>query len=208
MANSVSNVTSGKPNINGAIYKAPLGTTLPASALEELSADFKSLGYISSDGVTEGAELESETIKAWGGDVVLIPFTGKTDTYAFKLIEYLNTEAMKVRYGDDNVTGDLSTGVTIKSSADEPEGHVYVIDQILKGNYLSRTVLFDATVTTLEEISYIDNDAAGYGVTLTLNPDSEGYTFARYIAKSTSTNTASTASVETVSEEASTEELS
>ena len=43
-AGTATNVTTGKRGIDGGIYAAPIGTTLPVTATEALNAAFKNLG--------------------------------------------------------------------------------------------------------------------------------------------------------------------
>ena len=49
MANTATNVSTGKPNISGAVYVAPMGTTLPTDATTALDEAFTCLGDVSED---------------------------------------------------------------------------------------------------------------------------------------------------------------
>ena len=123
MANA-SNVTTGKPKKGGAIFRAPLGSTLPTDATAELDEAFVCLGYCGEDGLTNSNTPESDSLKAWGGDTVLTYQTAKEDTFQFKLIEALNPDVLKAVYGDDNVTGTLEAGITVKANSEIGRAHV------------------------------------------------------------------------------------
>ena len=149
------NVTTAKPKIGGAVYSAPLGTALPTDATTKLDDAFKALGYISEDGMTNSNSPESENIKAWGGVVVSSVQKEKTDTFKYMLIEALNVEVLKEVYGSDNVSGDLSSGITIKANSKE--------------------------VTAIDEITYNDGSVLGYGTTVTAFPNAADDTHYEYI---------------------------
>lgn len=179
------NVTAAKPKVGGAMYVATAGTALPTDATTALAEAFKSLGYISEDGLTNSNSPESDDIKAWGGDVVLTPITGRPDTYSVKLIESLNIDVLKMVYGDDNVTGTLETGITVKANATDLEEHPIVVDMILRNGVLKRICIPSAKVSEIGEIVYKDSDASGYELTLSCQPDADGNTHYEYIKGAT-----------------------
>lgn len=192
MAETVLNVSAGKPATGGAIYRAPLGTTLPTDATTSLGGSFVGLGYCSDDGLTNANSPESEDIKAWGGDPVLNILSSKPDTFTVKLIEVLNTDVLKAVYGDDNVTGTLETGITVKANSDEPEEAVWVVDMVMRGGAVKRIVLPDAKISEIGDIVYKDDEAAGYELTLKAMPDTAGQTHYEYIEREPSGSTGAT----------------
>lgn len=177
----VKNVTTGKPKIGGAIHRAPEGTTLPKDAKAELDPAFKEMGYVSEDGLTNANSPDTDKVKAWGGDTVLTVQKGKDDDFKATFIEAKNVEVLKMVFGDENVTGDLETGITVKANAKEAKSYAYVVDLILRDNALKRIVIPSAKVTEIGDVTYSDDDAVGYETTLSASPDADGNTHYEYI---------------------------
>lgn len=181
----VSNVSAGKPKINGAAYRAPLGTAVPTDATTALNDAFQPLGYISSDGLSNENSPESDEVKAWGGDTVLSLQTDKPDKFKFTLIETLNVLVLKAIYGDDNVTGTLETGVTVRANSSEQAACCWVFDLIMRGGVLKRIVVPNGKVSEVGEIAYKDEETVGYETTVTAMPSAEieGDTHREYLKK-------------------------
>ena len=185
MSNNAQNVTAGKPKIVGAVYRAPIGTTLPTTADGELDSAFKNLGYISDAGVVNSNAPTNTDIKAWGGDIVLSVLTDKPDTFKMAFIESKNLDVLKTIYGEANVSGDIDNGITVKANSGEQADQALVIDMVLKGA-IKRIVIPDCKATALGDITYVDGSAVSYDTTFTCYPDSNGDTHLEYIKKSSS----------------------
>lgn len=178
------NVTTGKPKVSGAIFRAPSGTTLPTTADAQLDTAFQELGFVSEDGVSNNNSPDTENIKAWGGQVVLVVTTEKPDEWGLTLIEALNPNVLKTVYGDANVTvNDQAGTIAVQATAQQLPTSVYVIDMVMKGGAMKRVVIPAGDLKELGEIVYKDDEAVGYEITLAALPDASGVTHYEYIKK-------------------------
>lgn len=181
--NNANNVSTAKPKIGGAIFRAATNATLPTDAKTELDTAFKGMGYISDGGVTNSNTRSSGEVKDWGGDVVYNYQTEKKDTFKMTFIESTNVEVLKTVHGDGNVAGDLDTGITIKVNGDSLEPAAWVIDMILRDGVLKRIVIPDGKVTEVGDTTYAGESAISYEVTIAATPDKDGNTHYEYISK-------------------------
>ena len=190
---NVDNVSTGKPKIGGAVYRAALGTTLPTDATTALAAAFEEMGFISDDGVVNSNNPSTNKILSWGGQTVLVVTTEKPDTFQLTFLESLNANVLETVYGEDNVTTGTGT-ISVKANAAALDDYVYVIEMALKGGAKKRIVIPDGQLSALGDIVYKDDSAIGYGVTLTCMPDSSDNTHYEYIKAVSSSGTTTSSS--------------
>ena len=186
MGNTATNVTTGKPNIAGAVYTAPIGTTLPTDATTALdTTKFVCLGYVSEDGLSNNNELSVEAIKAWGGNIVYRSLTEMNDEFGLALIETENPDVLKTVYGESHVTVDASGNISVDVVGEDPIERVWVFELALRGNRARRIVIPDGAITSRDEITYNDSDAVAYGITISAYPDANASTHKEYTEKAT-----------------------
>ena len=182
MGNTATNVTTGKPNIAGAVYTAAKGTTLPTDATTALdTTKFVCLGYVSEDGLSNNNELSVEAIKAWGGNIVYRSLTEMNDEFKLSLIETENVDVLKTVYGESHVTVDASGNASIDVVGEDPVERVWVFELALRGGRTKRIVIPDGAITSRDEITYNDSDAVAFGITISAYPDSNASTHKEYL---------------------------
>lgn len=181
MANTATNVSTGKPNISGAVYVAPLGSAIPQNPTSSLPADYVCLGYVSEDGLENSNEMDVSVIKAWGGMIVYRSLTELDDTFSLSLIESENVDVLKAVYGDANVTVDASGDIAVDIKAEDPQERIWVFELSLRGGRAKRIVIPDGAITARETITYNDSDAIAYGITVSAYPDANGSTHKEYL---------------------------
>lgn len=193
MANTVANVSVGKPKVGGSIYRALLSAspTIPTDCTTTLSG-FTCLGYVSEDGLKHNMSNDNEEIKAWGGDIVLNVNTGRTDTFQFTLIESKDENVLKAVYGDTNVTVTAATSsapkaIAVASNNDESPACAWVIEMLTRDDNPKRIVIPNGKVTEIGEITYKDDEAVGYEITVSAEADSSGNTHYEYMTVGTAT---------------------
>src|SRR5690625_221093 len=181
MANNSANVSVGKPMAAGGIYAGDTTLTPPTDATTELPSGLEGLGYVSDDGLTNGIEMDSETIQAWGGDTVLTIITSRTETFSWTFIE-TNEEVLKQVYGPDNVSvtgGDIAV---VHNSKALPR-QLYVFEILMTGDKVKRIVVPNSQITEVGDVVYVDGEPIGYEVTLSCYPDEDGNTVYEYISE-------------------------
>lgn len=186
-AGTKSNVTTGKRGVNGGIYWAPIGTTLPTDASTALASAFKNVGFIGEDGVTNSKSRETMEVKEWGGETVMSEVTSQSETYKWKSIEYLNTDTLKAVYGEGNVAVS-SNAITITVKAGTYGRGVWAIDTVATGGRLQRIVIPNGVITEIGDIVYVGNDVTAFDITLACDFDeTTGCTSKIYISAPPST---------------------
>jgi len=183
MGNTAANVSTGKPNIAGGVYVAPMSASanIPTDATTALNSAFKCLGYVSEDGIENANDMTMASIKEWGGAIVYRSLTEMVDNFKLKLIESENLDVLKTVYGSANVT-ESSGAITVSCKGEDPEELIWVFELSLRGNKKKRIVIPDGAITSREAISYTAEDAITYGITVSAYPDANGSTHKEYIA--------------------------
>lgn len=157
------------PKVKGVIHRAPLGTTLPTTATEELDALFKDLGGISDAGITNAQSRDVAKIKDFAGDTIATPQNDYTETLQVEFVESSNLEVLRTVFGDSNVTFTAATAlagaqIIVDHNSETLPKSAYVLDTV-SGKGLRRQIAAIAQPTTVGDVVQVNNDIVKYVVT-------------------------------------------
>ena len=171
---TAANVLNGKPRVTGGVrYGRDIDTaSLPTDAATALPVSLLDAGYVSEDGLVETIDASDDKIKAWGGDIVKIVRTEHSVSYTFTLIETANADALKLMFGDANVTVE-GTSIKVDKTATMVPRATFVFD-MLDGDRSVRILVKDGQPSISGDVNYTDGDVIGYEVTVEAFPDSAG----------------------------------
>lgn len=166
------NVLVGAPDVtaSGGITIGPVATNpekFPTTTTAPLDTSLahKPAGYVSDDGITKTVDRDTEKIKDWNGDTIIITQSDHSVTLQLTFMEAANADVLKMIVGEDNVTESGDT-ITVVDNSDELPHRSINFD--IKGGGGSKIRVFapDVQATEVGDISFVRADVIKYEVTL------------------------------------------
>ncbi len=178
VANTNTNVDTGRPKVGGYAFSAPLGTELPADHKAELNEAFLNMGYVSKDGISLAEERNTTDQEDWGGTVIETTQESFSSTVTATFLESLRGDLLKAIYGKDNVTivepTDQAEGsVHVKHNATELDNAAWVFEMASRRSR-KRIVLPNARITAVGEVKFVAAELISYQCTIKAYPDAGG----------------------------------
>lgn len=190
--NSTADISNVKGVQGGYGFTAPLGTTLPSDSdpFAELNQAFENMGFISSDGIAEEIDADTDTVTDMNGDVVFVIKSSETETLTLTLIS--TTEAaLKEMHGHGNVSS-VTNAFKITHTTKEHDQRTYAFKLLLKDGRKMRKFVPNGIVSEVGEIVHVSSEVYSREITITCMPDASGvrvYDYIQKVAESATTTT-------------------
>jgi len=157
--------------VTGIVAYAPTTEPAPTDAVTPLTVNWRDVGYISEDGVTEARERSTTNILAWqNAEVVRTVTTESSMTVSFTMIE-TNENSLALYYGKD-----VATDGSIEINPAESGGRRSFVVDYIDGEKVVRLYIPEGELTETGEQSLTSGGAVAYEVTITGYPSAAGYT--------------------------------
>ena len=170
--------------LTGSALVAPVGTTAPVLATTAWGVGFVDLGYVSDDGIEEAHEDDTAEIPAWQrGDIVRRLITGTSAQYSLTLIETTKA-ALELYHKGAAVTGVHASGhgpASLNVGVPVTDKRAFGFD-IIDGSKIVRMVIPSGEVTERGPITYKNDEAVSFDLTITAYPASNGVHTIKYFS--------------------------
>lgn len=165
---------------NGGGWVSPVGTSAPASPLEQPGDPWATLGAISDDGLVYGFDEDSQDFTPWG---LTSPFrtqiTKSQRTFKVTLWETARDAVQSIMYRIpvDALAPDSESGLTTyaETASPQPDRRAWwfiVMDgSTAKGFYVPQGEVSDRS-----DVTFKQDELSGYEITVTAYPDDAGNT--------------------------------
>lgn len=166
-------MASNKVNLGigavGMLYKAPVGTTLPSYPSASLSS-WKEVGAIDENGITWTPNKDSEPIRNWAKIIERLKASTEGGIIKFNLL-YTNQDTFEFLFGEDNVEVTAATAehgnlVSVDVEAGVSAPACALVFLMKDGDDMIMLASENATVTTLDDISFVPTDPILYGTSV------------------------------------------
>lgn len=180
MAVDANKIFIGLPDqaTTGAILTAPVGTTLPTSAVDTLNVAFKDSGYVTEDGVNVSPTWNTNKLHDWSGANVRTMLDSFEGQVSFSLMEMLDEQSVKQVFGAANVTKTAAnsthgTQLNISMGSTLPEELAWVF-KMKDGDAKVLIVIPRGQVSAVDTLAFNRNNSANLPVTLDCLADANG----------------------------------
>ncbi|MFF2026562.1 hypothetical protein [Rhodococcus koreensis] len=171
MVNVNNSYVATPPIDGGVLHSADLGTTLPATAKEELNALFKANdhGAVGENGIGIQRTRTTTDIKAFGGKTFRTVQTESDEAIVITLLEDDNLAVLETVNGADNVVvhepDEDGLAKTIYHVSDALPIKSWIVDT-KDGDKLKRYVIEKGQVTEIAEITDVHTDVTKVQITI------------------------------------------
>ena len=188
-SNNTADVSNVKGVQGGYGFSAPVTATLPGDTdpFAALGTGFDNMGFISSDGIEEEIDADTDNVTDMNGDVVYVIKSTETETLVLTLIS-VTEAALKEMHGHGNVTS-ASSYWKVEHTVKDHDQRAYVFDLLLKDGRKLRKVVPNGIVSEVGSITYVSSEVYGREITITCMPDADGNRVIDYIQKTATTTT-------------------
>ena len=168
----------------GGLYVAPHGTPLPDDVDEPLDAAFKSLGYVSSDGVTISIDGSTTPIEVWSGERIGSLRDAFSIEYSMSLYQVLSPHVNAVIFGDGSVATSAATAqhgnrMKVAISSRMPKMATLVLDAFFEDKAI-RQVAELVQMSDIDDITLVHNEPMAFQPTFSVFRGTNGVHVTQY----------------------------